>query len=187
MAPFAFWSPFAFWFGRFCRLPEAPPRHVGMRNHRLASTLWPISPAATLALRQPPLLGKVRDESSQRSFIGPTQHLPSLCIGRAKIGRRWRNPDTGQVQPIRIPTRLDSNITFDESVRVIGTSSIKQLEVLVAQLEQRAMPRCGQFRATKAMSRIIVLVHAPRVMKQGEQSHDVSLGLRHLGKPQAVL
>ncbi|WP_238602970.1 hypothetical protein [Fimbriiglobus ruber] len=63
----------------------------------------------------------------------------------------------------------------------------QQVEVVVVEGDQFAAQRAGEFAAPQAVAVILVLVHPPRVVEQGEQRNDFPIRPVDLSDPKPVL
>jgi hypothetical protein len=127
----------------------------------------------TEGLQAPDIDDQVRFIALRSSLVSPgNQSARGICA--ELIGIR-SDADSSQVEPIGIPAGLKSDIAVGEAVGVQPAGFEKKLEVSIVEMDQLASQRPGIFGPSVAVTEIAVLVHAPRVMKQGKKSDDLDV------------
>ncbi len=115
-----------------------------------------LDPTASLRtqLDSPFVLHEARNNTETRSAICPLQHLfrPGR-IGAEPIRMR-NNPDSPKVQAVGVPAGLNRDVGMGSFVRVAGTGSMKEPELVVGQVDQTSPKVGGKLGGTRAMIRV---------------------------------
>lgn len=89
---------------------------------------------------------------------------------------RTRNQsDSTQIESICIPTRADGRVVVAITIRVPNAGVLKQVEILIRQLEALTSQARGVVSASFSVTRVPSIVQASAIVEDGEQPDDVNL------------
>jgi hypothetical protein len=119
------------------------------------------------------------------AVVGPVDEPVSSRRAEA----RWHGPDTdaAQIEPVGVPADLHGQVAGNAAVRVQPAGLVEQFEAKVIEVYQGAPQRGRQLGSPVPMAVVSILVHSPRIVKDSEQRHDLSVGTGGFAEPQAVL
>lgn len=126
------------------------------------------------------------NDSKAGSAIGPLDRLGPFGNFRAETAWMRHDPDSAQIESIRVPTGLDRHVRMIALVRVAVTSLVKQAELTVVEIKHATSKFGGKLSRPWTMLGIGHFVDPPRVVQDGEQGDDFDIRSRFLGQSQAI-
>jgi len=98
-----------------------------------------------------------------------------------------RDSYTPEIEPVRVPARLQRGVPIRVAVGVEPTGFEQQFESGVVQVHQAAAERMGKLTTPQPVPVISVFVDATRVMEEGKELDDLKICPVALCDPKAIL
>ncbi len=106
--------------------------------------------------------------------------------GGAQAMRSGRDTHTAEIEPVRIPARLQRGVRIRVTVRVQPAGLVEQGELRVVEMHERTAERAGEVAAALTVAMVAALVEASGIVEECEERDHFAVGPVDVGHTQSV-
>ena len=128
-----------------------------------------------------------RHDPFSASPVPKRDHLRRFARLGAEPIRGRLNRHTSQIQPIRIPTRLNRYIRFCVPVRMMSARVIQKLEFCRVDVEEASPQRTGEIGTAPSVAGVNPFINTLAVVKNGKKGYEFCVSSRLCRELQPVL